>query len=112
MAIITKKEILEYIAKGEISFKPALDSFQLQTHAVDLRLGYTFLVPKTWHLTEKGREVLHIKHLEKNKPQYFDTIELEKGQFFDLLAGEFILVSTLEHIKVPSDLMGILYPRS
>jgi dCTP deaminase len=112
MAIITKKEILEYVKKGEIKFKPELDSLQLQAHAVDLRLGYTFLIPKIWHLTEKGREALNMDHLDKNKPQYFDAVELEKGQFFDLLPGEFILVSTLESIKVPNDLMGILYPRS
>lgn len=112
MAIITKKQILERLEKNEIQFKPNLDKFQLQAHAVDLRLGFTFLIPKMWKLTEKGREAVHIDHFSKDRPQYFDTIELEKGQYFDLLPGEHVLVSTLESIKVPSDLMAILYPRS
>jgi dCTP deaminase len=112
MAIITKRQILEKIQKGEIQFKPSLDKFQLQAHAVDLRLGYTFLVPKMWRLTEKGRETLSIDHYTKDRPQYFDTLELEKEQYFDLLPGEYILVSTLESIKVPANLMAVLYPRS
>lgn len=112
MAIITKKQIIERIQKGDIVFKPGLDEFQLQAHAVDLRLGFTFLVPKIWQLTEKGREAVNIDHFAKTRPQYFDTIELEKGQYFDLLPGEHILVSTLESIKVPNDLMAVLYPRS
>lgn len=112
MAVITKKQILERVKKGEIAFKPELDKFQVQAHAVDLRLGYTFLIPKMWHLTDSGREALHIDHFDKNKPQYFDAIELEKGQHFDLLPGEHVLVSTLESVKIPDDLMAILYPRS
>ena len=112
MAIITKRQILEKIQKGEIQFKPSIDKFQLQAHAVDLRLGYTFLTPKVWRLTEKGRETVSIDHFAKERPQYFDTLELEKGQYFDLLPGEYILVSTLESIKVPANLMAVLYPRS
>jgi deoxycytidine triphosphate deaminase len=43
---------------------------------------------------------------------HFDVVELEQGQFFDLLPGEYILVCTLESIKVPNNLMAVLYPRS
>lgn len=112
MAIITKEQILDYMGKGKIEFKPGLDKFQLRAHSVDLRLGFTFLIPKIWKLTEKGREAVSIDHFSKNKQQYFDTIELEKGQYFDLLPREYVLVSTFESIKVPSDLMAVLYPRS
>ncbi len=109
---ITKRQILERIEKGEISFSPSLDIFQLQAHAVDLRLGFTYLLPKGWQMTAKGREALTIDHFDKNRPNYFEVIELEQGQYFDLLPSEHILVSTLEKIKVPDDLMAILYPRS
>ena len=112
MAVLTKDEILERVQKGEIAFAPGLDSFQLQTHAVDLRLGFTFLIPKVWRMTEKGREALSIDPLRDHGPEYFDVIELEQGQSFDLLPEEYVLVSTLETIKVPNDLMAILYPRS
>src|SRR5438105_15936371 len=46
------------------------------------------------------------------RPEHFDVVELEKGQFFDLLPNEHILVSSLESIAIPDDLMAIMYPRS
>ena len=112
MAILTKKDIITYVSAGKIKFAPGLDSFQLQAHSVDLRLGFTFLIPKIWRVTKAGREQLHMDYYSANKPDYFDVVELEKGQFFDLLPGEHILVSSLESITLPNDLMGVMYPRS
>jgi len=112
MAILTKQEILERVHSGNIGINPALDSFQLQAHAVDLRLGFTFMIPKSWRLTDQGREALSIDPLRDHGPEYFDIIELEQGQHFDLLPEEYVLVSTFETIKIPDDLMAILYPRS
>ncbi|MBI2475627.1 MAG: dCTP deaminase [Candidatus Taylorbacteria bacterium] len=112
MSVITKKQILERVQKGEIVFSPSLDIFQLQEHAVDLRLGFTFLIPKIWHLTARGRESLDITHFDKQNGEFFDVVELEEGQYFELLPQEYVLVSTLETIKVPKDLMAVVYPRS
>ncbi|MFA6095390.1 MAG: dCTP deaminase [Candidatus Paceibacterota bacterium] len=110
--ILTKNKILEKIAKGALSFSPALDVFQLRPHAVDLRLGYTFLIPKSWQLTARGREAFSIDHLDKKRPEYFDVVELEQGQYFELLPGEYVIVSTLEKLSMPKDVMAVLYPRS
>lgn len=112
MSVITKNNILERIKKGNIVFKPEIDSFQLQEHSVDLRLGFTFMIPKMWHLTTKGRESLDITHFDKENKELFEIIELEQGQYFDLLPQEHVIVSTFESIKVPNDLMAVLYPRS
>jgi dCTP deaminase len=112
MAILTGKDILARIEKGDIEITPSLDAFQLQTHAIDLRLGFTFLSPKPWRLTDKGRETVDIDPLKEHGPEYFDIIELEQGQFFELMPGEYVLVSSFESIKVPNDLMAVLYPRS
>ena len=112
MAVLTKKDILARVKQGDISFAPNLDAFQLQDHAVDLRLGFTFLIPKIWHMTERGRESLAISHFNTLNAHFFDVVELEEKQYFDLLPDEYILVSTLESIKVPNDLMAVLYPRS
>ncbi len=112
MSVLTKKEILKRIRTNDLRFKPALDSFQLHDHVVDLRLGFTFLIPKTWRLTPKGRETVTITHFNKTGLQYFDVVELEQGQYFELLPHEYVIVSTLETITVPNDLMAILYPRS
>jgi dCTP deaminase len=112
VAVISKKELVERIKKGDLAFSPPLDKFQLQEHAVDLRLGFTFLIPKAWHVSERGREALDLIHFDKPNSHFFDVVNLEEGQYFELLPAEHILVSTLETIKVPNDLMGILYPRS
>jgi len=108
--VLTKKEILERIKKGELSFAPPLDKFQLQPQSVDLRLGFTFLVPKQWEMTSEGRIALQMEYQASRR--HFEVIELEEGQFFEILPREFVIVSTLEKIKLPNDLMGILYPRS
>ncbi len=112
MSILTKYEILERLEAGNITITPAIDQFQLQTHAVDLRLGFTFLLPKAWRVTDNGREAIDIDPLKEHGPEYFDILELEQGQYFELLPQEFVLVSTLENIKIPHDLMAVLYPRS
>jgi dCTP deaminase len=112
MSVLTKHQILDRIEKKEIAFAPNLDSFQLQSHAVDLRLGFTFLVPKIWHVTPNGRESLSVTHFDKANAQFFDVVELEGGQYFDLLPNEYVLVGTLESVKIPNDLMAVLYPRS
>src|ERR1035437_691138 len=109
MSIITRNQIVELVKKGSLGFKPNLDQFQLQAHSVDLRLGYTFMIPKMWHMTPHGRESLDITHFDKRNHEYFDVIELEQGQYFDLLPQEYILVSTLESLKMPNNLMGVLY---
>jgi len=112
MAILTKTDILSRVADGTLVFTPNLDAFQLQGHAVDLRLGFTFLMPKAWKLTDNGREAVDIDPLKDHGPEYFDIIELEQGQYFELLPQEYVLVSTLESLKIPNDVMAVLYPRS
>ncbi len=111
MSIITKKQIIEKIKNNEIVFTPPLDNFQLQNHSVDLRLGFTFMIPKRWAIVPGGRKSLDIISFNQNNDHYFDVVEMEEGQYFDLLPGEYVLVCTLESIKVPNNLMAVLYPR-
>lgn len=112
MSILTKSDITEYLKEKKIKVNPGIDRFQLQAHSIDLRLGFTFLIPKVWHVTKSGREQLHMDYFSSDKPEYFDIVELEKGQFFDLLPGEHILVSSFESITLPKNLMAVMYPRS
>jgi dCTP deaminase len=111
MSILARQDIEARIARGELVFTPPLDGFQIQGHTIDLRLGFTFLVPRQWRLTERGREALIFDPLEGGH-RHFEPIELEPGQYFELLPGERVLVSTLERVTVPNDLSGVLYPRS
>lgn len=112
--ILTKKEILARVKEGSLAFSPVLDTFQVRAHAIDLRLGYTILVPKAWRMTPGGREAIRlIDPLKKGYTnEHFEVIELEEGQYFELLPGEHVSVSSLETVKLPGDLMAVLYPRS
>lgn len=112
--ILTRTEISESIKDNRLSFDPALDAFQLQPHAVDLRLGYTFYIPKSWELTNEGRKSLTIDYLDpKDKQNYFDVIQLEPGQYFEILPNESVIGITLERIEIKDlQLMAVLYPRS
>lgn len=114
MSVLTKNQILDRVQKGDIAFTPSLDIFQLQGHSVDLRLGYTFLIHKSWRLSKAGREAIAINPLQNDGKgeRHFEVVELEEGQYFELLPNEHVTVSSLETIKVPNDLMAVLYPRS
>lgn len=112
MSVLSKEEILQKIKKGDLCFSPSLDEFQVQTHSVDLRLGFTFLIPKSWEMTDFGRVSINIDYLAGVDKRYFDVIQLEPGQYFEVLPKEFIVVSVLEKIKLANDIVGILYPRS
>lgn len=114
MAILTKKDIIQAIETRDIEFSPAIDGFQLQPHAVDLRLGTTFYIPKSWTMTPNGREALNIDPLvAAQNNTSFDCIELLPGQYFEMLPHEFIIASTMEHISINNlKIMAVLYPRS
>ncbi len=114
MGVLTNKDIRRAIEMEELGFDPELDRFQLQPHAVDLRLGTIFKIPKAWKVTEKGREAMLIDYFssEAKKNDTFNVIELEYGQYFEILPHEFVLASTLEEVKLPTSLAATLFPRS
>ena len=112
MSVLAKQQILERIKNGGLIFKPGLDNLQIQDHSVDLRLGFTFMIPKTWLPGNEGREAITLDPLHSIGASHFDIVELEQGQHFDLLPNEYILVSSLETITIPKDIMAVLYPRS
>ncbi len=110
--ILTRNEIGQLIRDEKLIFEPALDKYQDQPHAVDMRLGTTFYLPKIWKISDRGREVLTVDVTECVADN-FEKIELEPGQFFELAPGESVIASTYEKVSLRADdLMGILYPRS
>ena len=114
MSVLTRTEIQEAIKKNDLRFTPELDQFQMQPHAIDLRLGYKFLIPKNWTVDENGRRAIKvaIDDVEAHREQ-FDEIQLQPGQYFDLLPNEFVIGTSLERIEMNApNLMAILFPRT
>ncbi len=111
--VLTRNEILDEIKNGRLDFKPMIDGFQLQPHAVDLRLGKDFFIPRKWKLTKKGREAIIIDPFSPVDSENFEGLELDFGQYFELLPGEFVIAKTLEEVEIKAnDLMAVLFPRS
>jgi dCTP deaminase len=114
MSVLIRSEIKKAIDSKDIVFNPPLDGFQLQPHAVDLRLGYKFLIPRNWTVDEKGRRAINVSidDVEGHREQ-FDEVQLQPGQYFDLLPNEFVIATSLERIEINDmSLMAILFPRT
>lgn len=114
MAVLTRTAITERIVKGDLAFTPPIDQFQQQPHALDLRLGYRFLIPRNWTVDPKGRRAITIAidDIERHREQ-FDEVILQPGQYFELLPNEFVIGTSLERIEMnATDLMAILFPRT
>lgn len=112
--ILTRHELLSAIEKNEIVFDPPIDQFQLQPHAIDLRLGYKFLIPKNWTVDENGRRAIKISidDIDAHREQ-FDEVILQPGQYFELLPNEFVIGTSLETLELNAqNLMAILFPRT
>lgn len=114
MSVLTRTEIKERIKEGGLAFTPNLDQFQMQPHAIDLRLGYKFLIPRNWTVDEQGRRAINVSidDVDAHRDQ-FDEIQLQPGQYFELLPNEFVIGTSLERIELNAmDLMAILFPRT
>lgn len=112
--ILTRRDILNRIQSNDLAFEPGVDQFQLQPHALDLRLGYRFLIPKNWVMTPQGRKALKVSIEDhETHAEQFEEVILKPGQYFDLLPNEFVIGTSLERIEMNAqDLMAILFPRT
>jgi len=86
MTILSDKDIKKYLDKGKIEINP-INIKSIQPASVDLHLN--------WDLKDIDGNVYDI-----NKNEYL------------LIPNEFILGSTLEEVKIPNDLVGIIEGRS
>jgi len=112
--LLEKKSVLQLLQQNKISFEPGLDGFQLQPNSIDLRLGYSFYIPVSWKINEKGRVAMSADYLDYNAPQeQLQLLKLKPGQYFEILPHEFIIISTLEKVNLNADdIAGNLQPRS
>lgn len=74
---------------SKVLITPQPDIWQIQATALDLRIGTKLYYPDTK-----------------------EEIELVPGVQFSLLPGVHVLLQTLEHVTLPSDVIGVVYPRS
>ena len=102
--ILSDRTIKEELECGRIVIDP-LGQSCIQPASVDVRLDKHLLVCKTG-------EVVPYIDLRKDLENLHEMIELEEDRPFLLEAGGFILVSTLELIGLPDDIIARLEGKS
>jgi dCTP deaminase len=112
--ILSKRQVEEAITNKELIFEPALDAFQIQPAAMDLRIGWSFYIPYTWKYNERGRVAVTADYVDySTASENFQLLKLKPGQYFEILPGEMIIASTLEKITINNGkIVGMLHPRS
>jgi dCTP deaminase len=112
--ILSKTRIQERIASNDLVIRPILEpDKQINNTGFDFRLGYDFLVSvhgreaymNASHNGESGYNVRGLKY-------HFQESRRQIGETFILHPSQTILATSLEYIKLPSDVLLMLFMRS
>jgi len=119
VSALVKAAILRNIAEKRLVVSPIISANQLGASSIDLRLGNLFLMVRARGLSDvdPGRfahsdETAGDHALEQARRQKHERYEAPFGQKFLLHPGMLALVPTLEWIKLPPNLQGIVTARS
>lgn len=102
--VLSDKTIREEIDRGRIVIEP-LSSDCIQPASVDLHLDKKLL-------TFKSQRYPAYIDVRRNLDHLNELVELEEDNAFFLNPGELVLVSTLESITLPDDIVGRLEGKS
>jgi dCTP deaminase len=105
--ILSDRDIRARLRTGELLIEPLSDeALQIQPASVDLRLGREFLVYRPAQVTV----------LDPRDPAAIaasmDRVLIAEDLAFVLHPGEFALGTTVERVKMPTDLVGMVDGRS
>ena len=106
MAILSDKDIKEYLKEGKIGIEPLQDEKQIQPSSVDMRLGDEFKVFKVIR-----KPYIDPKD-EEDVASYMESTTVKEGDAFIIHPNEFALATTLEYVKIPEDLVARVEGRS
>ena len=105
--ILSDRELKSRLASGSIVIDPITDpELQIQPASIDLRLSDTFIIYNLSHMAcIDPRDTESIN-------KYTRRVTIAEGDAFILHPGEFALGSTMERVKIPSDLVARVEGRS
>jgi dCTP deaminase len=102
--VLSDRTIKDEIARGRIIIEP-LNPDCIQPASIDLHLDKKLLAFKPQRLPTYIDVRRNLDHLN-------ELVELDEDKAFFLNPGEFVLVSTLESITLPDDIVGRLEGKS
>jgi dCTP deaminase len=105
--ILSDRDLRARLAQGDLVVEPLEDpDLQIQPASIDLRLDARFIVYK----------LPHVPVIDPRAPEtlesYTTPIHIAPGEPFVLHPGEFALGSTIERVRIPSDLVARVEGRS
>jgi len=119
VSVLVKSEILKQIGRRRLVVSPILSENQVGASSIDLRLGNVFLMvrarglshvdPKDFQRSGNADDD-HTWELARKQKHERHEVPFEEG--FLLHPGMLALVPTLEWVKLPPDLQGIVTARS
>ncbi|MEB2535104.1 dCTP deaminase [Burkholderia sp. BCCIQ04A] len=119
MAALSKAATLARVEQGDLVISPILSKDQLGPSSIDLRMGTVVLVAKAGAQShvEPGaylRAVADPGHHDaiRSKKQKHERFDVPFHESFLLHPGTLALVPTLEWVKLPDDIQGIVTARS
>jgi len=108
--IISKVELLDLVQKKELIIKPLLEESQIGQISIDIRVGTDFLT------NQQGREpfIDATSNNFESRPikSFYTETRRHVGESFLIHPFQTILFSSLEFIKLPDNVFGILSCRS
>lgn len=119
MAALSKEAILSRIAVGNLVISPILAESQLGPSSVDLRMGTVVLVARAGGQSHV-EPAAYLREMEepgshasiRSKKQKHERYDVPFRESFLLHPGTLALVPTLEWVKLPDNLQGVVTARS
>jgi dCTP deaminase len=118
MAVLGCEELIARIRRGDLVVSPILSEGQIGAASIDLRMGNLVLIVRargSSHVdpqASKKAATTSGHPIERGRQQKHERYEIPFHSKFLLHPGSLALVPTLEWLKLPKDLVGVVTARS
>ena len=119
MSALSRSSIVSRLRSRDLVVSPILSKKQVGPSSIDLRMGTVVLLTRAGaqsHVDPSAylKEIAHPSDHDsiRDKKQKHERFEVRFGESFLLHPGSLALVPTLEWVKLPFDLQGVVTARS
>lgn len=115
MSALSRKTIAERLAEGGLVVSPILDAEQLGESSIDLRMGTVVMLARAGaqsHVEPAAYKEQDDHDSIRGKQQKHERFDIPFKRPFLLHPGTLALVPTMEWVKIPNNLQGIVTARS
>lgn len=119
MGALSQSSIVARLKKRDIVVSPIIAPSQIGASSVDLRMGTVILVARAGaqsHVDpqayQKSDKAITDHDIIRSKKQKHERFDIPFNEYFLLHPGSLALVPTLEWVKLPYDIQGVVTARS